>query len=34
MFGIIDLASLAAIFGSAAFVIYNIRAELRIKNIN
>ena len=29
MFGIIDLASIAAIFGSVAFVIYSIRIELK-----
>jgi hypothetical protein len=34
MFGIIDLASIAAIFGSAAFVLYSIRVELKIKTIN
>jgi hypothetical protein len=34
MFGIIDLASIAAIFGSAAFVVYSIRIELRAKTYN
>jgi hypothetical protein len=31
MFGIIELASIAAIIGSFAFVVYNIRSELKIK---
>jgi hypothetical protein len=31
MFGLIDIASIAAIVGSFAFVIYNIRLELKIK---
>ncbi len=31
MFGIIEIASIAAIVGSFAFVIYNIRLELKIK---
>jgi hypothetical protein len=31
MFGLIDLASIAAIVGSFAFVVYNIRVELKIK---
>jgi hypothetical protein len=30
MFEIIDLASIIAIFGSLAFIIYNIRLELKI----
>jgi hypothetical protein len=34
MFGIIDLASIAAIFGSVAFVLYRIRIELRTKPLN
>ncbi len=29
MFGIIDVASIVAIFGSLAFVIYSIRLELK-----
>ena len=31
MFGIIDAASLAVIFGSFVLVIYNIRTELKTK---
>jgi hypothetical protein len=31
MFGIIDVASIAAIVGSFAFVMYSIRAELKTK---
>ncbi len=31
MFGLIDIASIAAIVGSFAFVIYSIRSELKIK---
>jgi hypothetical protein len=31
MFGIIDIASIAAIVGSFAFVIYSIRVELKTK---
>ena len=31
MFGIIDLASMVAIFASIAVIIYNIRSELKIK---
>ncbi len=31
MFGIIELVSIAAIVGSFAFVVYNIRLELKIK---
>ncbi len=31
MFGIIDLASIATIIGSFAFIMYNIRVELKIK---
>ncbi len=31
MFGIIDLASIAAIVGSFAFVMYSIRVELKTK---
>jgi hypothetical protein len=31
MFGIIDLASIAAIIGSFAFIMYNIRVELKTK---
>jgi hypothetical protein len=34
MFGIIDLVSIAAIFGSAAFVWRSIRVELKAKPIN
>ena len=34
MFGIIDLASIAAIFGSVSFVLYSIRLELRTKTVN
>ena len=33
MFGLIDMASIAAIVGSFAFITYSIRAELKIKNI-
>jgi len=29
MFGLIDFASIAAIFASVAFVLYSIRTELR-----
>ena len=31
MFGIIDLASIATIIGSFAFIMYSIRVELKIK---
>ena len=31
MFGIIDLASIAAIIGSFAFIMYSIRVELKTK---
>jgi hypothetical protein len=31
MFGIIDLASIAAIVGSFAFIMYSIRSELKTK---
>lgn len=31
MFGIIDFASIAAIVGSFAFVVYSIRLELKTK---
>jgi hypothetical protein len=31
MFGILDLASIAVIFGSIAVVMYNIRVELKTK---
>jgi len=31
MFGIIDIASIATIVGSFAFVIYSIRVELKTK---
>ena len=31
MFGLIDLASIAAIVGSFAFIVYSIKAELKIK---
>jgi hypothetical protein len=31
MIGLIDIASIAAILGSFAFVVYSIRAELKIK---
>ena len=31
MFGLIDIASIAAIVGSFAFVIYSIRVELKTK---
>jgi hypothetical protein len=31
MFGIIDLASIATIIGSFAFIMYNIRVELKTK---
>jgi hypothetical protein len=31
MFGIIDFASIAVIFGSVAVVLYSIKAELKIK---
>jgi hypothetical protein len=31
MFGIIDIASIAAIIGSFAFVIYSIKVELKTK---
>ena len=31
MFGIIDIASIAAIVGSFAFVMYSIRVELKTK---
>ena len=31
MFGIIDLASIAAIVGSFTFIVYNIRLELKTK---
>ena len=31
MFGIIDIASIAAIVGSFAFVIYSIKVELKTK---
>jgi hypothetical protein len=31
MFGIIDIASIAAIVGSFAYVIYSIRVELKTK---
>jgi hypothetical protein len=31
MFGIIDLASIAAIVGSFAFIMYSIRLELKTK---
>jgi len=31
MFGIIDLASIAAIIGSFAFIMYNIKLELKTK---
>jgi hypothetical protein len=34
MFGIIDLASIAAIFGSVGFVLYSIRLELRTNPVN
>jgi hypothetical protein len=34
MFGIIDFASIAAIFVSVAFVLYSIRVELKTKPIN
>ena len=34
MFGLIDIASIATIFGSIAFVMYNIRVELRAKYSN
>jgi hypothetical protein len=34
MFGIIDFASVAAIFASVAFVLYSIRVELKTKPIN
>ena len=34
MFGIIDIASIAAIFASFAVVLYNIRIELRTKTVN
>ncbi len=31
MFGVIDLASIATIIGSFAFIMYSIRIELKIK---
>ncbi len=31
MFGLIDIASIATILGSFAFVIYSIRVELKTK---
>jgi hypothetical protein len=31
MFGIIDVASIAVIIGSFAFIVYSIRLELKIK---
>ena len=31
MFGIIDLASIAAIIGSFAFIVYSIKLELKTK---
>ena len=31
MFGIIDIASITAIIGSFAFIVYNIKLELKIK---
>jgi hypothetical protein len=31
MFGIIDLASIATIIGSFAFIMYSIRVELKTK---
>ncbi len=34
MFGIIDIASIAAIFASIAVVVYNIRLELRTQPLN
>ena len=34
MFGIIDIASITAIFASIAVVVYNIRLELRTKTLN
>jgi hypothetical protein len=34
MLGIVDLASVAAIFASVAFVLYSIRIELRTKTVN
>jgi len=34
MFGIIDMASIAAIFASFAVVAYNIRVELKTNPLN
>ncbi len=34
MFGIIEIASIAAIFASIGVVMYNIRIELRTKTLN
>ena len=31
MFGLIEMASMVAIFASVALIIYNIRLELKIK---
>jgi hypothetical protein len=31
MFGVIDLASIATIIGSFAFIMYSIKVELKIK---
>ena len=31
MFGIIDIASIAAIIGSFSFIVYSIRVELKTK---
>jgi len=32
MFGILDIVSIATIVGSFTLVIYNIRAEMKLKN--
>jgi hypothetical protein len=33
MFGIIDLASIAAIIGSFAFIVYSIKLELKTSSV-